>query len=226
MATFMSSHSGFCRDSFILCFFFSFFFLLQKSLVKILHLKWSIKGKKTMSDPILPPTLQDGKLIDQHRPLYRCWEDFKSCRDHPPPRSVRHRYCCCVFCGWGGCRVGDIGRGGLPGTSKIILQRERIQRKDRKRGEMTVLLLDMLLIWRSWQKAGRQRGRASGVLTQSQETGSTCHPVPAWGPATISLHLHIPSAHEGAKGRAPSPAPACAASLGFYLRTRSPSGSH
>ena len=91
---------------------------------------------------------------------------------------------------------------------------------------MTVLLLDMLLIWRSWQKAGRQRGRASGVLTQSQETGSTCHPVPAWGPATISLHLHIPSAHEGAEGRAPSPAPACAASLGFYLRTRSPSGSH
>lgn len=59
----------------------------------------------------------------------------------------------------------DIGRGGLPGTSKIIQQRERIQRKDGKRGEMTVLLLDMLLIWRSWQKAGRQRGRVSGALT-------------------------------------------------------------
>ena len=68
--------------------FFSFFFLLQKSLGKILHLKWSIKGKKTMSDPILPPILQDGKLIDQHRPLYRCWEDFKSCRDHPPSPAV------------------------------------------------------------------------------------------------------------------------------------------
>ena len=120
----------------------------------------------------------------------------------------------------------DIGRGGLPGTSKIIRQRERIQRKDGKRGEMTVLLLDMLLIWRSWQKAGRQRGRVSGALTQSQETKPRCHPVPASGPATISLRLHIPCAHEGAKGRAPSPAPARAASLGFYLRTRSPSGSH
>lgn len=85
--------------------------------------------------------------------------------------------------------------------------KERIQRKDGKKGEMTVLLLSMLLIWRSWQKAGRQRGRVSGALTQSQETESGCHPVPASGPATVSLRLTPPSAHEGPRGESPSPAP-------------------
>lgn len=59
--------------------------------------------------------------------------------------------------------VGILEQQGLPGTSKIILQRERIGRKRRK-GGMTVLLPDMLLIWRYWQRAGRQRGGGSRAL--------------------------------------------------------------
>lgn len=63
-----------------------------------------------------------------------------------------------------------LKQGILAGTYKIILQNRRIRRKNGKRG-MTGLLLDMLLIWRFWQRAGRQRGRLSRALTRSQETG-------------------------------------------------------
>lgn len=86
---------------------------------------------------------------------------------------------------------------------KLYCKEKEFEERPEK-GEI-VLLLDMLLIWRSWQKAGRQRGRVSGALTRSQQPGSRCSSVAASGPATISLCLHVPSAHEGAKGKAPRP---------------------
>lgn len=45
-----------------------------------------VKKKKTISDPIVPPILQDGELIDQHPllPPPQVLEDFKSRRAPTP----------------------------------------------------------------------------------------------------------------------------------------------
>lgn len=83
---------------------------------------------------------------------------------------------------------------------------------------MTVLLFDMLLIWRSWQMAGRQRGRVRGALTQSQEPGvwkPLCRSLRAWQPPPPPPCPLCTLRGQGESTPSPAPAPHCKSGILF-----------
>lgn len=151
-------------------------FVATGSLVKIRNPAWSVEAKCRYLIPAFPASPPAGL-----HPLL--WETEAPCRGPgtityasrpkaPGPVPVIGGSCV-LSVGQGAGTWMGMGRetckqGVLPGTYKIILQRERIRRTERG---MTGLLLDMLLIWRFWQRAGRRRGRLSGTRTRSQEPG-------------------------------------------------------
>lgn len=122
--------------------------------------------------------------------------------------------------------MGMLEQGDLSGTSKMILHRERISRKSRKGGNdsnASRYASNLEILAEGWETAWQ------GEWSPDPEPGAgvkllLCHSLR--GPLPSPSASLSPLPMKGPRGEPPGPAPASTASLGFYLRTRSPSGSH